>query len=139
MRVAPAGGCGDFVRPARSSHAGARTSRRGCTPRRGRCTPPPGPVRRSRTPRPSTPWTWVKTPRGHSAASSRKADPSPTRSTRTPAHTANTRTLRNQILGGDARQVALFGVADTRRRRLYCAGGCAHAWHNLSGPRWGAC
>ncbi|MFD7321069.1 DUF5958 family protein [Streptomyces sp. NPDC059875] len=28
--------------------------------------------------------------------------------------------------------VALFGIADTRRRALYCAGGCGHAWHNLS-------
>ncbi|MFE2582420.1 DUF5958 family protein [Streptomyces sp. NPDC059378] len=27
--------------------------------------------------------------------------------------------------------VALFGIADTRRRRLYCAAGCGHAWHNL--------
>ncbi|WP_274506119.1 DUF5958 family protein [Streptomyces murinus] len=33
--------------------------------------------------------------------------------------------------------VALFGVADTRRRELYCAGGCTHAWHNLPGPRRG--
>ncbi|WP_254895774.1 DUF5958 family protein [Streptomyces sp. NA02536] len=30
--------------------------------------------------------------------------------------------------------VALFGIADTRRRTLYCAGGCSHAWHNLSTP-----
>ncbi|GAA2467337.1 hypothetical protein GCM10023100_19350 [Actinocorallia cavernae] len=34
--------------------------------------------------------------------------------------------------------VALFGVADTRRRELYCAGGCAHAWHNLPGGRGAA-
>ncbi|MER7636941.1 DUF5958 family protein [Streptomyces sp. NPDC126522] len=27
--------------------------------------------------------------------------------------------------------VALFSIADTRRRTLYCAGGCGHAWHNL--------
>ncbi|MEU9576193.1 DUF5958 family protein [Streptomyces chilikensis] len=27
--------------------------------------------------------------------------------------------------------VALFGIADTRRRALHCAGGCGHAWHNL--------
>ncbi|MEU3026898.1 DUF5958 family protein [Streptomyces incarnatus] len=34
--------------------------------------------------------------------------------------------------------VALFGVADTRRRKLYCAGGCTHEWHNLPDPRRGA-
>ncbi|WP_372504439.1 DUF5958 family protein [Streptomyces murinus] len=34
--------------------------------------------------------------------------------------------------------VALLGVADTRRRELYCAGGCAHAWHNLPGGRGAA-
>ncbi|MFI7499134.1 DUF5958 family protein [Streptomyces sp. NPDC049687] len=28
--------------------------------------------------------------------------------------------------------VALFSIADTRRRMLHCAGGCSHAWHNLS-------
>ena len=28
--------------------------------------------------------------------------------------------------------VALFGIADTRRRALYCVGGCGHEWHNLS-------
>ncbi|MFD7758010.1 DUF5958 family protein [Streptomyces sp. NPDC059757] len=28
--------------------------------------------------------------------------------------------------------VALFGIADTRRRALHCAGGCGHEWHNLS-------
>ncbi|MGW2563061.1 DUF5958 family protein [Streptomyces sp. NPDC001514] len=28
--------------------------------------------------------------------------------------------------------VALFGIADTRRRALYCADGCGHEWHNLS-------
>ncbi|MFE7354555.1 DUF5958 family protein [Streptomyces sp. NPDC057543] len=27
--------------------------------------------------------------------------------------------------------VALFSIADTRRRTLYCARGCGHAWHNL--------
>jgi hypothetical protein len=27
--------------------------------------------------------------------------------------------------------VALFSIADTRRRTLYCAEGCGHAWHNL--------
>ncbi|WP_369334583.1 DUF5958 family protein [Streptomyces griseofuscus] len=31
--------------------------------------------------------------------------------------------------------MALLGVADTRRRELYRAGGCAHAWHNLPGGR----
>ncbi|GGW79554.1 DUF5958 family protein [Streptomyces lomondensis] len=30
--------------------------------------------------------------------------------------------------------IALFGIADTRRRTLYCAGGCSHAWHNLPAP-----
>ncbi|MFD9096222.1 DUF5958 family protein [Streptomyces collinus] len=30
--------------------------------------------------------------------------------------------------------VALFSIADTRRRTLHCAGGCGHAWHNLSDP-----
>ncbi|MET7289595.1 DUF5958 family protein [Streptomyces sp. NPDC005573] len=30
--------------------------------------------------------------------------------------------------------VALFTIADTRRRSLYCAGGCTHAWHNLPAP-----
>ncbi|MFF3337057.1 DUF5958 family protein [Streptomyces sp. NPDC002888] len=29
--------------------------------------------------------------------------------------------------------VALFSIADTRRRTLYCAEGCSHAWHNLPG------
>ncbi|MFE0192180.1 DUF5958 family protein [Streptomyces sp. NPDC058989] len=29
--------------------------------------------------------------------------------------------------------VALFSIADTRRRTLHCAGGCGHEWHNLSG------
>ena len=28
--------------------------------------------------------------------------------------------------------VALLGVADKRRRELFCAGGCAHAWHWLA-------
>ncbi|MET9721401.1 DUF5958 family protein [Streptomyces zaomyceticus] len=28
--------------------------------------------------------------------------------------------------------VALFGIADTRRRALHCVGGCGHEWHNLS-------
>ncbi|MGV9353830.1 DUF5958 family protein [Streptomyces misionensis] len=27
--------------------------------------------------------------------------------------------------------VALFTLADTRRRASYCAGGCTHEWHNL--------
>ncbi|WP_435222556.1 DUF5958 family protein [Streptomyces sp. Tue6028] len=27
--------------------------------------------------------------------------------------------------------VALFSIADTRRRTLHCAGECGHAWHNL--------
>ncbi|MDX3574582.1 DUF5958 family protein [Streptomyces sp. ID05-47C] len=31
--------------------------------------------------------------------------------------------------------VALFTIADTRRRTLYCAGECGHAWHNLPDPR----
>ncbi|MFF3330905.1 DUF5958 family protein [Streptomyces sp. NPDC002888] len=30
--------------------------------------------------------------------------------------------------------VALFSIADTRRRTLYCAGECGHAWHNLPDP-----
>ncbi|MEU6600351.1 DUF5958 family protein [Streptomyces flaveolus] len=30
--------------------------------------------------------------------------------------------------------VALFTIADTRRRTLYCTGGCSHAWHNLPAP-----
>ncbi|TKT06079.1 hypothetical protein E4U92_29825 [Streptomyces galbus] len=30
--------------------------------------------------------------------------------------------------------VALFTVADTRRRTLHCAGGCDHSWHNLPDP-----
>ncbi|MEV4334097.1 DUF5958 family protein [Streptomyces sp. NPDC049597] len=28
--------------------------------------------------------------------------------------------------------VALFSIADTRRRTLHCVGGCGHEWHNLS-------
>lgn len=28
--------------------------------------------------------------------------------------------------------VAVFTIADTRRRALHCAGGCGHEWHNLS-------
>ncbi|MEU0370038.1 DUF5958 family protein [Streptomyces sp. NPDC006283] len=28
--------------------------------------------------------------------------------------------------------VALFSIADTRRRALHCAGGCGHEWHNFS-------
>ncbi|WP_435210304.1 DUF5958 family protein [Streptomyces sp. bgisy034] len=31
--------------------------------------------------------------------------------------------------------VALFSIADTRRRMLHCADGCGHEWHNLSDPR----
>lgn len=27
--------------------------------------------------------------------------------------------------------IALFGIADTRRRTLRCAGECGHEWHNL--------
>ncbi|MGW3312195.1 DUF5958 family protein [Streptomyces sp. NPDC001073] len=27
--------------------------------------------------------------------------------------------------------VALFTIADARRRTLYCAEGCGHSWHNL--------
>ncbi|MFI8346556.1 DUF5958 family protein [Streptomyces sp. NPDC085596] len=27
--------------------------------------------------------------------------------------------------------VALFSIADARRRTLYCAGGCNHSWHSL--------
>ncbi|MET8577792.1 MULTISPECIES: DUF5958 family protein [unclassified Streptomyces] len=34
--------------------------------------------------------------------------------------------------------VALFSIADTRRRTLYCADGCDHAWHNLPDPPDGA-
>jgi hypothetical protein len=30
--------------------------------------------------------------------------------------------------------IALFSIADARRRSLYCAGGCGHAWHNLPDP-----
>ncbi|MCA1273946.1 DUF5958 family protein [Streptomyces sp. 7G] len=30
--------------------------------------------------------------------------------------------------------VALFSIADSRRRALHCAGGCGHAWHNLLNP-----
>jgi hypothetical protein len=30
--------------------------------------------------------------------------------------------------------VALFSIADTRRRALHCADGCGHAWHNLPDP-----
>ncbi|MCX4460446.1 DUF5958 family protein (plasmid) [Streptomyces sp. NBC_01340] len=30
--------------------------------------------------------------------------------------------------------VALFTIADTRRRSLYCARGCTHACHNLPDP-----
>lgn len=42
--------------------------------------------RKSRTPCPSTPWTWVRTPCVRSAASSRKAVRSPMTSTRRPSH-----------------------------------------------------
>ncbi|MEU6088090.1 DUF5958 family protein [Streptomyces sp. NPDC047085] len=28
--------------------------------------------------------------------------------------------------------IALFTIADTRRRTQRCAGGCSHAWHNLA-------
>ncbi|MER5430571.1 DUF5958 family protein [Streptomyces sp. NPDC002588] len=31
--------------------------------------------------------------------------------------------------------VALFSIADTRRRMLHCADGCGHEWHNLLDPR----
>ncbi|MER5199283.1 DUF5958 family protein [Streptomyces sp. NPDC002755] len=31
--------------------------------------------------------------------------------------------------------VALFSIADTRRRTRHCAYGCGHEWHNLSDPR----
>lgn len=34
--------------------------------------------------------------------------------------------------------VALFGIADTRRRTLYCAGECGHARHRLPDPPRGA-
>ncbi|MFE1255822.1 DUF5958 family protein [Streptomyces fungicidicus] len=30
--------------------------------------------------------------------------------------------------------IALFSIADTRRRTLYCAGGCSHVWHHLPDP-----
>ncbi|MGW2444973.1 DUF5958 family protein [Streptomyces sp. NPDC001675] len=30
--------------------------------------------------------------------------------------------------------VALFSIADTRRRALHCADGCGQAWHNLLDP-----
>ncbi|MEU6454786.1 DUF5958 family protein [Streptomyces sp. NPDC047065] len=30
--------------------------------------------------------------------------------------------------------VALFSIADTRRRTRHCADGCGHEWHNLSDP-----
>ncbi|MGW9032262.1 DUF5958 family protein [Streptomyces sp. NPDC055722] len=29
--------------------------------------------------------------------------------------------------------LALFAVADTRRRERHCADGCTHEWHNLAG------
>ncbi|MET7897689.1 DUF5958 family protein [Streptomyces mirabilis] len=28
--------------------------------------------------------------------------------------------------------VALFAIADTRRRERYCVGGCSHEWHQLA-------
>ncbi|WP_251069735.1 DUF5958 family protein [Streptomyces sp. ISL-96] len=28
--------------------------------------------------------------------------------------------------------VALFSIANARRRALHCVGGCSHEWHNLS-------
>lgn len=31
--------------------------------------------------------------------------------------------------------VALFAIADTRRRDRYCVGGCSHAWHQLVAHR----
>ncbi|MFF8931260.1 DUF5958 family protein [Streptomyces longwoodensis] len=31
--------------------------------------------------------------------------------------------------------VALFSIADIRRRILHCADGCGHEWHNLSDPQ----
>lgn len=34
--------------------------------------------------------------------------------------------------------VALFSIADHRRRTLYCVGECGHAWHNLPDPPWDA-
>ncbi|WP_432162821.1 DUF5958 family protein [Streptomyces tendae] len=30
--------------------------------------------------------------------------------------------------------VALFSIADSRRRALHCVGGCGHVWHNLPDP-----
>jgi len=30
--------------------------------------------------------------------------------------------------------VALFSIADTRRRTLHCVDGCGHEWHNLRDP-----
>ncbi|MEV5089192.1 DUF5958 family protein [Streptomyces albogriseolus] len=30
--------------------------------------------------------------------------------------------------------VALFSIADSRRRALHCVDGCGHAWHNLPDP-----
>jgi hypothetical protein len=30
--------------------------------------------------------------------------------------------------------VALFSIAETRRRALHCASRCGHAWHNLPDP-----
>ncbi|EHN78910.1 hypothetical protein SMCF_1543 [Streptomyces coelicoflavus ZG0656] len=30
--------------------------------------------------------------------------------------------------------VALFSIADSRRRALHSVGGCGHAWHNLPDP-----
>ncbi|MGW2303288.1 DUF5958 family protein [Streptomyces sp. NPDC001809] len=30
--------------------------------------------------------------------------------------------------------VAVFSVADTRRRETHCKGRCSHAWHNLAAP-----
>ncbi|MFK4692223.1 hypothetical protein RKD22_005158 [Streptomyces pristinaespiralis] len=31
--------------------------------------------------------------------------------------------------------IALFSIADARRRMLHCADGCGHEWHNLSDLR----
>jgi hypothetical protein len=30
--------------------------------------------------------------------------------------------------------LAIFSIADRRRRETNCANGCAHDWHNLNGP-----
>ncbi|MFI5802068.1 DUF5958 family protein [Streptomyces sp. NPDC051561] len=33
--------------------------------------------------------------------------------------------------------IAVLGVADERRRQLFCVGGCGHYWHHLPSPNPG--